>query len=173
MEDTLRANLLLLSGLLAAPPLVAQAPLPDSAWRLDSGNLANLRTRLASQDSVRVHGVFGTLYLRQPTLTGDSLLGAGEHSGTPGPRVGLIDVTRIQVLGNASGTGSLVGAGVGFAGGLGAGLGLAASLCSDGSCTNEGGGVAIITVGFTAAGALVGALVGSQIKKWHTAYEAP
>jgi hypothetical protein len=122
---------------------------------------------------VRVHGAIGTVYLRRPTLTRDSLLGAIDHSGTPGVRVGLVDVTRIQVLGNASRTGALIGAGVGFTGGLAAGLGFAASLCSDGGCTNETGGVAVITVGSLFTGALLGALIGTQVKKWHTVSQVP
>jgi hypothetical protein len=168
-----RADLLLLTALLAPQVTVAQAPLPDNALRLDSLTFAELRTRVSSQDRVRVHGTFGTVFVRKPTLTGDSLLGAIDRSGTPGLRQGLVDVTRIEVPGNATGTGTLVGAGVGFAGGLAGGLGLAASLCSDGGCTNEGGGVAIITVGSTAVGALLGALIGTQIHTWHTAYKAP
>jgi hypothetical protein len=89
-----------------------------------------------------------------------------------GPRVGLSDVTRIQVRGGASGTGALVGAGVGFAGGLAAGLGLSSSLCSDGGCSNETGGTAVIALGSTLAGALVGALIGAPLRKWHTVYQA-
>jgi hypothetical protein len=172
-EDTLRADLLLLAGLLTPQITVAQAPLSGNAWKLDSLTFAKLRSRLSSRDSVRVHGAIGTVYLRRPTLTRDSLLGAIDHSGTPGVRVGLVDVTRIQVLGNASRTGTLIGAGVGFTGGLAAGLGLAASLCSDGGCTNETGGVAVITVGSLFTGALLGALIGTQVKKWHTVYQVP
>src|SRR5438876_5724139 len=99
-------------------------------------------------------------------MTSDSLLA----EATMGPRVGLSDVARIQVRGGASGTGALVGAGVGFAGGLAAGLGLSASLCSDGGCSNEAGGAAVITLGSTAAGALIGALLGAPFQKWHTVY---
>ena len=169
----MRTGLLLLTALLAPRLVVAQAPLPGNALRLDSQPFAELRTRLSSQDSVRVHGAFGTVSVRKPTLTGDSLLGAFDRSGTPGLRLALVDVTRIQVRGNATGTGTLVGTGVGFAGGLAAGLGLVASLCSGGGCTNEAGGVLVITVGSTAAGALLGALIGTQVKKWHTVYQAP
>ena len=168
----MRTDLLLLTALLAPRLIVAQAPLPGNALRLDSQPFAELRTQLSSQDNVRVHGAFRTVYLRKPTLTRDSLLGATDGSGTPGMRLGLVDVTRIQVRDNASGTGALVGAGVGFAGGLAAGLALVA-YCSDGGCTNETGGVVVITVGSTAAGALLGALIGTQVKKWHTVYQAP
>ena len=120
-----------------------------------------------------MHGAFGTVSVRKPTLTSDSLVGAFDRSGTPGLRLALVDVTRIQVRGNASGTGALVGGGVGFAGGLAAGIGLVAALCSDGGCTNEVGGVLVITVGSTAVGTLLGALIGTQFKKWHTVYQAP
>ena len=169
----MRTARVLLTALLAAQPVVAQTPRSGSAWRLDSSTFTRLRTRVSSQDSVRVHGNFGTAYLRQPTLTRDSLLGASVPSGTPRASLALVDVTRIQVRGNASGTGAIVGAGAGFAGGLALALGVAASLCSDGGCTNEAGGVAVITAGSTVAGSLLGALVGTQFKKWHTAYRAP
>src|SRR3989442_3381868 len=91
---------------------------------------------------------------------------------TLGPRVGMSDVRRIQGQGGGSGTGALVGAGGGFAGGLAAGLGLSSSLCSDGGCSNAGGGTAVIAIGATAAGALVGALIGAPLRKWHTVYQA-
>jgi hypothetical protein len=169
----LRADLVLLTALLAPRLIVAQEPLPDNALRLDSQTFTTLRIRLSSRDSVRVHGALGTVYVRKPTLTNDSLLGAIDRSGTPGPRLGLVDVTRIQVLGNASRTGTLVGAGVGFVGGLAAGVGLTAALCNDGGCTNATGGVAVIAVGSSFAGALLGALIGTQFHRWHTAYQAP
>lgn len=169
----MRTDLLLLTALLTPQLTVAQAPLPDNALRLDSQNFAKLRTRLSSKNSVRVHGVLGTVYVRQPTLTRDSLLGAIDSSGTPGPRLGLVDVTRIEVRGNANTTGGLVGAGVGLAAGLAAGLALVAYCSDGGGCTNEAGGVVFITVGSTAAGALLGALIGTQVTKWHTVYQAP
>ena len=81
-------------------------------------------------------------------------------------------MTRIQVRGGASGPGALVGAGIGFAGGLAAGAALSSSLCSDGGCSNAGGGTAVIALGATVAGALVGALIGAPLRKWHTVYEA-
>src|SRR2546422_5979534 len=68
------------------------------------------------------------------------------------PRSTLFPYTtlfRSQVQGGASGTGALVGASVGFAGGLAAGLGLSSSLCSDGGCSNAGGGTAGIAIGAT------------------------
>ena len=64
---------------------------------------------------------------------------------TLGPRAGLSDVTRIHV---------------------------SSSLCSDGGCSNAGGGTAVIAIGATAAGALVGALIGAPLRKWHTVYQA-
>ena len=120
-----------------------------------------------------MHGVFGTVYLRTPTLTSDSLLGAFDRSDTPEMRLPLVDVTRIQVRGNASGTGALVGGGVGFAGGLAAGLALVSYCSTWGGCTNAAGGSVVVTVGSTAAGALLGALIGTLVKKWHTVYQAP
>lgn len=143
-----------------------------NALGLDSLTFTELQTLVASQDSVRVRGTFGQVVIRTPTLTTDSLLPAADNADPPGPRLSLGDVTRIQVRGGASGPGALVGASVGFAGGLAAGLGVSASLCSDGGCSNEGGGTALITLGSTAAGALLGALLGAPLKKWHTVYEA-
>ncbi len=158
--------ILFLATTLAAPGItVAQV-------QLDSLAFATLQARLASHDSARVRGVFGQVIIRRPTLTTDSLLPETDRSGSLGPRLGLRDVTRIQVRGGASGPGALVGAGVGFAGGLAAGVGVAASLCNDGSCGNEGGGIAVIVLGSTAAGALIGALIGAPIRKWHTVYRA-
>jgi hypothetical protein len=149
------------------------APVAGFAQALDSLTFAELQALVASHDSVRVRGSFGELVIPTPTLTSDSLLAAADSVGTPGPRLGLSDVTRIQVRGGASGTGALVGAGVGLAGGLAAGLGLSASLCNDGGgCRNEGGGIAVIALGSTVAGALVGALIGAPLKKWHTVYQA-
>ncbi|MGH2525069.1 MAG: hypothetical protein ACRDH2_21375, partial [Anaerolineales bacterium] len=133
-----------------------------------------LQALLASQDSVRVRGSLGEFVVRRPTLTMDSLVGATDSLGTPGPHLSLGDISSIQIRGGAAGTGALVGAGVGFAGGLAAGLALTASLCSgDGGCSNEGGGVAVIALGSTTAGALIGALIGAPLKKWHTVYRAP
>ncbi len=167
-----RLALLLATALLAPEATVAQAPMAGNGLGLDSRTFAELQALVASQDSVRARGSFGEVVISAPTLTTDSLLPATDGSGTPGPRLGLSEVTRIQVRGGASGTGALVGAGVGLAGGLAAGIGLSASLCSDGGCSNAGGGTAVIALGFTAAGALVGALIGAPIRKWHTVYEA-
>jgi hypothetical protein len=169
----LRANFLLLTALLTPQLIAAQSPLPANALRLDSQTFVELQTRLSSENNVRVHGVLGTVYVRQPTLTRDSLLGAIDRSGTPGPRLGLVDVTRIQTRGNANGTGGLVGAGVGLAAGLAAGFALVAYCSDGGGCTNGAGGVVFLTVGSTAAGALLGALIGTQVTKWHTVYQAP
>ena len=167
-----RLVLLLATALVPPKITVAQVPWMHNALELDSLAFATLQARLASQDSVRVRGVFGEVIIRRPTLTTDSLLPGADRSGTSGPRLGLGDVTSMQVRGGASGTGALVGAGVGFAGGLAAGVGLAASLCSGGGCSNEGGGVAVVALGSTAAGALIGALSGAPFKKWHTVYRA-
>jgi len=166
----LRTHLILLlaTALLAPGATVAQTPGTGNGLELDSLSFAELQRLIASQDSVRVRGSSGEVVILRPTMTPDSLL-AGT---TLGPRVGLSDVTRIQVRSGASGTGALVGAGVGFAGGVAAGVGLSSSLCSDGGCSNAGGGTAVIALGATAAGALVGALIGAPLRKWHTVYEA-
>ena len=164
--------LLLATALLAPLASFAQAPITDNALGLDSLTFVELQALVASHDSVRARGRFGEVVIRTPTMTTDSLLPTPDGSGTPGPRLSLRDVTRIQVRGGASGTGAMVGAGVGLAGGLAAGLGLSASLCSDGGCSNEGGGTAVITLGSTLAGALVGALIGAPLRKWHTVYQA-
>ncbi len=166
-----RLVLFLATALLAPPAGVAQVAPRRNALGLDSLAFADLQALVASQDSVRVRGTFGQVVIRAPTLTTDSLLPATDNADPPGPRLGLSAVTRIQVRGGASGTGALVGAGVGLAGGLAAALGLSASLCSDGGCSNEGGGTAVITLGSTAAGALLGALLGAPLRKWHTVYE--
>jgi hypothetical protein len=166
----LRTHLILLvaTALLAPGATGAQTPGTGNGLELDSLSFAELQGLIASQDSVRVRGGSGEVVIPGPTMTPDSLL-----AGTPlGPRVGLSDVTRIQVRGGASGTGALVGAGVGFAGGLAAGVGLSSSLCSDGGCSNEAGGTAVIALGSTLAGALVGALIGAPLRKWHTVYQA-
>lgn len=151
------------------PPRARQTGRSGAGWER---RFAKLRAHLASQESVRVRGAFGEVVIRRPTLTTDSLLPQTDTSATIGPRVGLRDVTSIQLRGGASGTGALVGAGVGFAGGLAAGVGLATSLCSGGGCSNAGGGAAVITLGSTVAGALIGALIGAPIQKWHTVYRA-
>ena len=164
--------LLLATALLAPEPIIAQAAGTDNELGLDAETFAELQSLIASQDSVRVRGSLGEVVIRTPTLTTDSLLPAAADSGTPGPRLRLSDVTCIQVRGGASGTGALVGAGVGFAGGLAAGLGLSASLCNDVGCSNEGGGVALIALGSTVAGTLIGALIGAPLRKWHTVYHA-
>ena len=141
--------LLLATALLARGATVAQTPGTGNGLELDSLSFAELQGLIASQDSVRVRGSTGEVVVLKPTMSRDSLL-AGT---TLGPRVGLSDVTRIQVQGGASGTGALVGAGVGFAGGLAAGLGLSSSLCSDGGCSNAGGGTAVIALAGAGAGA--------------------
>lgn len=163
--------LLLATALLAPQATAAQAPGTGNGLGLDSLTFVELQGLIASQDSVRVRGSVGQVVFLGPTLTPDSLLAAPDGSGAPGPRLALSDVARIQIRGGASGTGALVGATVGFAGGLAAGLGLSASLCEGGGCSNEGGGTAVIALGSTAAGALLGALIGAPLRKWHTVYQ--
>jgi len=137
-----------------------------------SDRFVDLQTRLGSEDHVRVRGRFGEVVTRRPTLTTDSLLPAPDSAGRPGAHVSLHDVTSIQVLGGAAATGALVGAGVGVGGGLAVSMALSASLCSDGGCANETGGSAVITLGSAAAGALLGALIGAPLKRWHTVYRS-
>ena len=164
----------LLALALAAPTAsMAQQSSMHNSLKLDYSAFARLQARVGSQDSVRVQGAFGELIIRQPRLTTDSLLPGRATPGTNQDRLALGDVRKIQARGSASGTGALIGAGIGFVGGLAAGLGAAASLCSDGGCSNEAGGVTVITLGSTAAGALIGALIGAPFKKWHTVYRAP
>src|SRR5207247_10633900 len=123
--------LVLATAWLAPGATVAQTPGTGDGLELDSLSFAELQGLIASQDSVRVRGSSGEVVILRPTMTRDSLL-----AGTPPvPRVGLSDVTRIQVRGGASGTGALVGAGVGFAGGLAAGVGLSWCLCGVGGCS--------------------------------------
>lgn len=165
-----RLVVLLAAALVAPDAAVAQSPAMRNGLGLDSLTFGELQTLIASQDSVRVEAIWGQVVIRAPTLTTDSLLAARDGSGVAGPRVGLGDVTRIQVWRGASGTGGLVGAGVGLAGGLAASIGISKSLCSDGGCANESGGSAVITLGSTAAGALLGTLIGGSLKKWRTVY---
>lgn len=142
----------------------------NNALDLEPRTFTQLAMHLASRDSVRVRRTFGEVVMRRPTLTPDSLLAAPDAFGTRTSRLGLRDVTSMQVRGSASGTGAAVGAGVGLVGGLAFALGLSASLCSDGGCGNEAGGTAVITLGSAGAGALLGALIGAPVKKWHTVY---
>jgi hypothetical protein len=168
-----RVILLLATALVAPRATVAQVPLTSNALGLDSPTFTDLQTRLASRDIVRVRGTFGQVIVRRPALTTDSLLAPTDISGMPGPRLGLRDVTSIQVRGGASGTGAIVGAGVGFAGGLAFSVALIAGLCYEdegGACNNDT--ALVITLGSTAAGALLGALIGAPLKKWHTVYRA-
>lgn len=163
---------LLATALVTPKAAVAQSPAKRNGLGLDSLIFGELQTLVASQDSVRVEAIWGQVVIRGPMLTTDSLLATPDSSSVAGPRVGLGEVTRIQVWRGASGTGALVGAGVGLAGGLAASIGISKSLCSDGGCANETGGSAVITLGSTAAGALLGALMGGSLKKWRTVYRS-
>ena len=166
-----RALALLLLALAAPQLLPAQGPALRNGLGLDSLRFGYLQARLASRDSVRVTGTFGAVVLRRPTLTPDSLVAATPRSGgTPVAPLALTEVTRIQVRGGASGTGALIGAGVGLAAGIAASVSLHASLCSGGGCSNEAGGSAVIVLGSTIGGALLGALVGLPVRKWHTVF---
>ena len=167
-----RPSRLLASTLVLASSQGCRVAPVNNALGLEPRTFTQLTAHLASRDSVRVRGTFGEVVMRRPMLTPDSLLAAPDTSGMRSPRLGLRDVTSIQVRGGASGTGAAVGAGVGLAGGLAFALGLTASLCSDGGCTNEGGATAVIALGSAGAGALLGSLIGAPLKKWHTVYRA-
>jgi hypothetical protein len=167
-----RLVVLLALAFVAPQTAVAQSPATRNGLGLDSLTFAQLQTMVASQDSVRVDAMWGQVVLRGPTLTSDSLLAGPDSSGEPGPRVGLVAVKRIQAWRGASGTGARVGAIVGLAAGLAGSIALSASLCSEGGCDNEAGGTMVITAGSTAAGALLGGLLGAGIKTWRTVYRS-
>jgi len=125
---------------------------------------SELSSRINGQALIRVSGRWGTRTLVGPHLSGRSL-------AFEGTELGLDSVDRIQVRGNATGRGALIGAGIGLAGGLAVGIGLTSSLCNDGlGCRNAGGGSAFIALVSTAGGALLGALIGSAVKRWVTIY---
>jgi hypothetical protein len=148
----------------------AQTPGPTN----DSLDNAWLRSQINGQALIRVRGVWGSADLSRPQLAGRTLsYGRTTSLGTTSlalpHSLALDSVDRIQVRGNASGTGAMVGGGIGLLGGLAASIGLSAALC-DGGCSNQGSGIAIVTLGSTLGGALIGALIGSTIKKWKTIY---
>lgn len=167
-----RALLSALLGAILAGSAHAQAVAPQGGADTSSW----LSSRINGQAIIRVSGQWGTRYLAQPHLSGRSLTFAFAEPPDSGARPLLLDgVERIQVRGNAAGTGAVIGAGIGLAGGLALGIGLSAALCSGGLCSNSGGGTALIALGSTAGGALLGALIGSAARKWVTIYrsEAP
>lgn len=165
-----RLAILLATALVAPKTAVGQSPATGNGLGLDSLTFAELQTLVTSQDSVRVLASWGQVIIRGPTLTADSLLAAPDSTGVSGARMSLGDVKQIQVWRGASGTGALVGAGVGLAAGLAASIALSKSLCSDGGCSNEAGGTAVVTLGSTAGGALLGTLIGAPVKAWRTVY---
>lgn len=136
----------------------------------DSGS--DLSSRINGQALIRVSGQWGTRYLVRPHLSGRTLAFAAMDPPDSAAAPLLLDsVDRIQVRGNAAGTGVLIGAGIGLVGGLATGIGLTSSLCNDGlGCSNAGGGTAFIALVSTAGGALLGALIGSASKRWQTIY---
>ena len=165
-----------LVGLSAGRAALGQAPGHQSK---QSPANVSLDQRINEQALIRVRGAWGTADLDQPRLIGDTLIYAAAQSQTSSapptlPRpLTLHAVDRIQVRGSAAGTGALVGAGIGLAGGLAGAIALAASLCNDGGCSNETGGMVTIAVVSTAGGALLGAIIGAPIKKWKTVYRRP
>jgi hypothetical protein len=132
----------------------------------------DLSSRINGQALIRVSGRWGTRYLVGPHLSGRSLaFEAMEPPDSAAAHLMLDSVDRIQVRGNAAGSGALIGAGIGLLGGLATGIGLTSSLCNDGlGCSNAGGGTAVIALVSTAGGALLGALIGSASKRWKTIY---
>ncbi len=139
----------------------------DNAW---------LRHQINGRALIRVRGVWGSADLSRPQLAGRTLSYA--ETTFPGttslalPRsLSLETINRIQVRGNAAGTGALVGGGVGLLGGLAMSLALTSTLCNDAlGCSNAVGGTVVITLGAAVGGTLLGALIGSTIKKWKTIY---
>ena len=141
--------------------VAAPAQAPDSM----------LSTRINGQALIRVSGRWGTRYLVQPRLAGGTFTYAAlEPADSLGSPLRLDGVDRIQVRGNAVGTGALIGAGVGLMGGLAMGIGVTSSLCSDGGCSNASGGTIEVALVSTVGGALLGALIGSVAKQWRTVY---
>ena len=140
----------------------ASRPRPDTSW---------LSSRINGQALIRVSGSWGTRDLVQPRLSGSSFSYAAMEPDSSAAPMMLDSIVRIQVRGNSAGTGALIGAGIGFVGGLVSMIALTSALCSDGlGCSNEGGGTAMVTLRTTFGGALLGALIGSQTKKWVTIY---
>jgi hypothetical protein len=131
----------------------------------------DLSSRINGQALIRVSGRWGTRYLVGPHLSGRSLaFETMEPPDSATTQLTLDGIDRIQVRGNAAGTGALIGAGIGLVGGLATGIGLTSSLCSDGGCGDTGGGTAFLAIVSTFGGALLGALIGSASKRWHTIY---
>lgn len=134
-------------------------------------------SRINGQALIRVSGRWGTRNLVAPHLSGRTLAFEAtdppDSAAAPHAPLMLDSVDRIQVRGNAAGTGALIGAGIGLAGGLAMGIGLTSSLCNDGlGCSNAGGGTAFIALASTAGGALLGALIGAASKRWETIYSS-
>ena len=167
-------TLLALAFVAASGTLTARAQSPDPTS--DSADYAWLRRQINGQALILVRGDWGTAELHRPYLTDRTLSFAEARSSTtttivalPSP-LPLDTIQRIQVPGSAAGSGALVGAGIGLLGGLAMSIGLTASLCEGGGCSNAGGGSAVITLGSAFGGGLLGALIGSTIKKWKTIY---
>ena len=134
----------------------------------------DLSSRINGQALIRVSGRWGTRYLVGPHLSGRTLaFETMEPPDSAAAPLMLDGVDRIQVRGNAAGTGALIGAGIGLVGGLAMGIGLTSSLCNDGlGCGNAGGGTAFFAVASTIGGALLGSLIGAASKRWKTIYSS-
>lgn len=142
----------------------------------DSVVVAQLGSAINGRALIRVRGAWGTADLARPRLVGRQI----EYAEASSPARSVIalphpfpldTIQGIQIPGNAAGTGAMVGAGVGFLGGLAMAIGLTASLCNDGlGCSNKGGATATIALASTLGGALLGAGIGSTMRKWKTIY---
>lgn len=166
--DADAADLLTITAVGAPASLTPAAPIRESpSW---------LSRQINGKTRIRVFGAWGVSYLEKPWLSGDTLTFAAIGSEGPDPRsdparaLAFREVNRIQVRASAAGRGACWGAIIGLVGGLAAGLGIDASLCGDSACDNEGGGIALIAIGSTAGGALVGAIVGAPMERWKTVY---
>ena len=166
-------SLLALAFVTTTATLAARAQTPGETS--DSLDNVWLRSQINGQALIRVRGVWGSFDLDRPQLDGRTLSYAetaprGVSSLALPRSLSLDSIDRIQVPGNAAGKGAAVGAGIGLLAGLVMSAGLSASLCSDGGCSSQGSGTAIVTLGSTAGGALLGALIGGTVKKWKTIY---
>lgn len=168
MLRTLIALIIVAAG--STPSGHAQASSPDSTMSARLGSMINGRAL------IRIRGDWGTADLSRPHLVGRQLdydeASSPTHSLIALPRPFPLDtIQRIQVPGNAAGTGAMVGMEIGLLGGLAMGIGLSASLCNDGlGCSNQGGGAATIALASTVGGAVLGAVIGSTMRKWRTVY---
>jgi hypothetical protein len=150
-----------------------------------------LEARINSQERIRVLTAWGQAELYQPLLSSEALnYGHGRLLGPTGPgspegqrtlpegfprALQLSEVSEIQVRSAATKRGLLIGS-VAF-GALGLALGVSMTEECEGFldlfCGLDAGDVVIVTAGSAVVGGMVGALIGSVVKKWKTVYRAP